>query len=163
MFLFFISCYFIIFTNESPGLFRHRPGHSLGEKIKWHKMKKLSGFLHFKNMANFEHFIKHKPLFSDEWNYTLFITKIMSVKINTIIFLKQNFRSHFSYLWISYGIDHGIFFTRTFRYLSETKPVKNNFCILYLLAGNGNFIFDLLIFFLGKPFIKKIYSKPAQL
>ena len=31
---FFISCYFIFFPNERPGLCRHRPGHSLGEKIK---------------------------------------------------------------------------------------------------------------------------------
>ena len=31
-FSFFISCYFIFSPNECPGLCRHRPGHSLGEK-----------------------------------------------------------------------------------------------------------------------------------
>ena len=33
----FMLLYF--FPNECPGLCRHRPGHSLGEKIKLHKMK----------------------------------------------------------------------------------------------------------------------------
>ena len=34
LFPFFISPYFIFFPNECPGLCRHRPGHSLGKKIK---------------------------------------------------------------------------------------------------------------------------------
>ena len=34
VFSFFISCYFIFPPNECPGLCWHRPGHSLGEKIK---------------------------------------------------------------------------------------------------------------------------------
>ena len=43
--------------NEYPGLYRHRPGHLLGEKIKSHEMKKkLRGFSYSKNMANFEAF-----------------------------------------------------------------------------------------------------------
>ena len=32
LFLFFILCYFIFPPNECPGLWRHRPGHSLGKK-----------------------------------------------------------------------------------------------------------------------------------
>ena len=37
-------------------LCRHRPGHSLGKKIKLHEMKnkKLQGFSYDKNVANFE-------------------------------------------------------------------------------------------------------------
>ena len=31
--------YFIFLANDCPGLCRHRPGHSLGEKIKQHEMK----------------------------------------------------------------------------------------------------------------------------
>ena len=48
LFPFFISCYFIFLPNECPGLYRHRPGHSLGENIKLHEMeneKKHMGFL----------------------------------------------------------------------------------------------------------------------
>ena len=33
LFPFFISGYFIFFLNICPGLFRHRPGHSLGKKM----------------------------------------------------------------------------------------------------------------------------------
>ena len=54
---FFISYFFIFPTNECPGLYRHRPGHSLGEIIKLHKRKKTyMGFL-LKKMANFEPFL----------------------------------------------------------------------------------------------------------
>ena len=35
LFWFFISCYFIFPPNECPGLCSHRPGHSLGKKIKY--------------------------------------------------------------------------------------------------------------------------------
>ena len=58
----------------------------------------------------------------------------------------QNFRSHSSYLWFSYGIDYGIFFPRTFGYISETKPVKIFWRKKYLLTGNGNKIFKKYIF-----------------
>ena len=52
----------------------HRLGHLIGEKIKLLEMKrkkKLHGFSYSKHMANFEtvhidHFIKHKPLISEE-------------------------------------------------------------------------------------------------
>ena len=59
LFSFFNSSYFIYFPNECPGLCQHRPGHSLGENSKLHKMKngkKLHGFSCYKNMANFEAF-----------------------------------------------------------------------------------------------------------
>ena len=52
LFTFFISCYFTLFPNEC----RHRPGHSLGEKIKLHKMKNGKsnfGFSSIQNMAKF--------------------------------------------------------------------------------------------------------------
>ena len=46
--------------NEYPSLCRHRPGHSLGKKIKLHEMKNeknyIHGFSYDKNMANFEVF-----------------------------------------------------------------------------------------------------------
>ena len=35
IFPFFISCYFMFFPNESYGLYRHRPGHLLGGKVKY--------------------------------------------------------------------------------------------------------------------------------
>ena len=59
VFHFMLIHYF--FPNECPGpsLSRHRLGHSIGKKIKYHKMKskqKLLGFLYSKNMANFEAF-----------------------------------------------------------------------------------------------------------
>ena len=60
-----------LFPNEYPGLYRHRPGHSLGgkNKVAWNeKWKKIRGFSYSKNMATFEgHFIKHKPIISEEW------------------------------------------------------------------------------------------------
>ena len=34
LFPFFNSCYVIFLPNECPGLCQHRPGHSLGKKIK---------------------------------------------------------------------------------------------------------------------------------
>ena len=37
---FFILRYFICFPYECPGLYRHRPGHSLERKINSHEMKK---------------------------------------------------------------------------------------------------------------------------
>ena len=58
----FMLLYF--FPNECPDLCRHRTGHSLGEKIKQHKMKnkkKLRGFSYSKRMANFEAF---------RWNFS---------------------------------------------------------------------------------------------
>ena len=45
------------FPNKCPGLCEHRPGHSLGKKIKLHGMKnekKLHRFSYNKNMARFE-------------------------------------------------------------------------------------------------------------
>ena len=44
---------------ECPGLCRHRPGHSLGEKIKLREMKKPTwvGFSYDKNMAKFQAFL----------------------------------------------------------------------------------------------------------
>ena len=39
LFPFFISCYFIFPPNKCPGLCRHRPEHSLWEKIKQYEMK----------------------------------------------------------------------------------------------------------------------------
>ena len=47
-FSFFISCYFIFFPNECPGLCQHRPGHSLGEKIKLHEMKNEKNYMGFR-------------------------------------------------------------------------------------------------------------------
>ena len=59
---YFVQLYF--FPYECPGLYRHRPGHSLGKHkgkhIKLHEMKnkkKLCGFSYYKNMANFEAFL----------------------------------------------------------------------------------------------------------
>ena len=57
-FPFFISFYYIFFPNECPGLFRHRPGHSIGEKkssSKWkmkettlgHTVRTIFFFLHY--------------------------------------------------------------------------------------------------------------------
>ena len=59
LFPFFISCYFIFFPNECHGLWRHRPGHLLGENAKYHEMKNRKsniGFSYIWNMANFEVF-----------------------------------------------------------------------------------------------------------
>ena len=65
----------LFFPNEWPGLCRHRPGHSLERKIKYHEMKKkLHGFSNFKNMANFEAF---------NWN--------ISASIN-LLFLKSGLK-----------------------------------------------------------------------
>ena len=62
-FSFFISSNFIFFTNECPGLCRHKPGHSLVKKIKLNEIKnekKLHGFSYYKNIANFEAFWRDK-------------------------------------------------------------------------------------------------------
>ena len=57
LFQFFVSCYFCFFPNECPGLCSHRPGHSLGGKIKWHEMKNATlGFRMFKIWQNLKHF-----------------------------------------------------------------------------------------------------------
>ena len=42
-FFHFVLLYF--FPNECPGLFRHSPGHSLGEKIKLHEMKNEKNYV----------------------------------------------------------------------------------------------------------------------
>ena len=39
LFPFFIWCNFMFLPNECPGLCRHRPGHSLGKKLKLLEMK----------------------------------------------------------------------------------------------------------------------------
>ena len=69
--LFFISCCFIFSPNEYPGLCRLKPGHSFGGKnevAQNEKRKNLRGFSYSKNMASVSlgHFIKHKPLISEE-------------------------------------------------------------------------------------------------
>ena len=38
----------MILPNECPGLCRHRPGHSLGKKIKLHEMKNDKNYLGFR-------------------------------------------------------------------------------------------------------------------
>ena len=45
----FVELY--ILPNECPGLYRHRPGHSLGKNVKLHKMK---------NEKNYAGFLIHK-------------------------------------------------------------------------------------------------------
>ena len=59
------------FPTECAGLCRHRPGHSLGEKIKKHDMKKKRMSFHIsKIVANLEAFCcgktLAKPLISEE-------------------------------------------------------------------------------------------------
>ena len=52
LFPFFISCNFIFFPNDCPGLCQHRPGNSLRKKIKLYEMKNKKyyvGFLMIKN------------------------------------------------------------------------------------------------------------------
>ena len=74
LFPFFISCYFIFSPNECPGLCQHRPGHSLGKKIKQHEMKNGKsnfGFSFVKSIANFEafhwnFFVEHNPSIWEE-------------------------------------------------------------------------------------------------
>ena len=54
------SCYFIFSPNECPGLCQHRPGHSLGGKIKQHEMKnekELHGFSIPKIWQNLKRFV----------------------------------------------------------------------------------------------------------
>ena len=54
-----ISCYFIFFPNECPGLCQQRPGAFIKEKYRVarnEKRKKLHGFSYDKNIANFEAF-----------------------------------------------------------------------------------------------------------
>ena len=56
---YFVQLYFSP-MNVRPGLCQHRPGHSLGKKIKSHKMKNGKsnfGFSFHKNIANFEAFL----------------------------------------------------------------------------------------------------------
>ena len=43
----FYFCYFIFFPNECPGLCRHRPGHSLGKKLKLHELKNEKNYVGF--------------------------------------------------------------------------------------------------------------------
>ena len=57
-FSFFISCNFIFFPNEWPGLCWHRPGLSLVKKNKVvrNEKQKLHEFSYDKNVTNFEGF-----------------------------------------------------------------------------------------------------------
>ena len=70
--VFFIFHFVLLnfYPNEFPGLCWHRPGHSLEEKIKYHEMeKKLNVFQKYGKYwsISLSHFIKHKPLISEEW------------------------------------------------------------------------------------------------
>ena len=64
LFPFFISCYFNYPPNECPCLCRHRPGHSLGEKIKQHEMKNGNSNFEF----SFVNIIAHFEAF--HWNFS---------------------------------------------------------------------------------------------
>ena len=68
----FMLLYF--FPNECPGQCRHRPGHSLGEKqscMKWKKQLWVFVYMKYGKFWSIlvGHFIKHKPLKSEEWHF----------------------------------------------------------------------------------------------
>ena len=46
-FSFFISCNLKFLPYECPGPCQHRPGHSLGKKVKLHKMKNEKNYMGF--------------------------------------------------------------------------------------------------------------------
>ena len=45
--VFFISCNLIFLPHKCPGLYQHRPGHSLGKSIKLHEMKNEKNYVRF--------------------------------------------------------------------------------------------------------------------
>ena len=97
LFPFFISCYFIFFTNEYPGLCRHRPGHSLVKKIKLLEMKNektTRDFLLYKYSKFWSVFLEfkleHKPLIlevCEAWNSVFYWFYLLHVK-NGFFFAK---------------------------------------------------------------------------
>ena len=74
--------------NECPDQCQHKPGHLLGEKNKvaWNeKWKKQLGFFIYIKYGKFwsilqGHFIKHKPLISEEWYIVMYL--IQNIKIS---------------------------------------------------------------------------------
>ena len=85
IFPFFISCNFIVFPNEWPGLCRYRENNKVARNEKW--KNQLCVFVYKKygkyQSVSLERFIKHKSFFSEEWRL-FFCTHPQGLSVNTI-------------------------------------------------------------------------------